>query len=113
LLFGFYSLLHYIGPFLYLFGFWLGGGQKVLLQVGHDISAKLREAADFITEQVDRLAGLLILSDLGVMLVGHAEIVPEDMPLLDVELEILKIGGGEAGERVDPEIPEALAGAGM
>ena len=65
----------------------------MLLKARDQDQAQFSEAPNFGAQQTYRFARLLIVGDLGIVLVGHAEIMTEDMTLLDVEPEVVKIIG--------------------
>ena len=53
----------------------------------------------------------MILGETGVVLIGHAEVVPEDMALLDVQADVIELILAESVKRVDAHPGENLAAA--
>ena len=74
--------------------------------VGHDVSGDLDDGAhDELDEaSLERLAGVILLSGLELLLAGVVEVVTPEFghELLSVELELLRVGHGEAGEGEGP-----------
>ena len=75
-----------------------------------DHQTQFGEAANLGAEQVNSFTWLLVLGDLGVVLIGHTQIVAEDVALLNVESKVVEIIARKDGERIDSEMCEAITG---
>ena len=60
------------------------------------------EAANFIADQADGFTGLVGLGQRNILLIGNAEIVPDDMTLFDIESEPGQFFVCKGGKRIDP-----------
>jgi hypothetical protein len=60
-------------------------GEQLGVESRHNQQAELRKAVRFLADERYRLAGLLALRQLGIVLVSDAEIVPDDVALLDID----------------------------
>ena len=86
-------------------------GQEPVFEVCNNRETDLSKAVDLTAKEADGFSRLFVLGKLGIVLVRNAEIVSDDMALLDVEGKKIEISLRERRKRVDGKNGKVFAGA--